>query len=586
MKWPYRTAPKLLALALGAVGCTQDVMLGSARWGTDAPADALGPRPVLLEPTLTAPDGPTVTSPNSLRHPYATESECRAIAYPDLSSLVDSMALIPRGTTRQARFTVTATGTSACQFFGRTPDERVGFDHCSVLEPGGFACDANTTSPYFKVTVAPDAVLEPGESAEVHFTIAAPVDVDGLTLLAARIDLELKDVARSVSGTPVLVRPTVVGATADRPHVFAFAAPPTTAIDRSSLDFGTITGVPFIETLRLRADPRLPADIAGFGFSAGCTGAATLVLESLPTSVAGSGLSLPIRIGPASPQADCHLEVRIAGGFVHFVPIEFEVRPELLPITEQATVTIPAAPEWLIVVDDSASMAGFESRIGDLLTSLRKRLQTSYPIKIRVAVTGATAASDGALPNILSHAPVPPGHVGGDRVEALAHAAARASSSMNESGLRDPLDALEILIVANEDDASPAPLPLYLAAIRSVEPSARMHVIRLPESPTQCDGATPVSPLTRIESLAAYTGGHVLSLCEDSATTIANVLAAPRPGESMMVWLDGLPKAGTDVRISSETCVEVLPAPMTRRLAFESTCLTPLTPVKVYYEPR
>ncbi|MBT9560827.1 MAG: hypothetical protein IV100_32685 [Myxococcales bacterium] len=581
-----RSASKWLALVLGAGGCTQDVVVGSTLWGPDGPTAPYAHGPVLLEPALTPPEAPTVEAPHALHHPYVVASECRAIAYPDLSSLLDSMALIPRGTTREARFTVTATGTSACQFLGRTADARVGFDHCSVLEPGGFECDAATASPYFAVKEAPDVVLEPGESADVLFTITAPAHVDGLTLLAARIDLELKDVARSGAGAPVLVRPVVVGATGDRPHVFAFAAPPTTALDRAALDFGTITGTPFIETLRLRADPRLPADIAGLGFSPDCAGAAELLLESLPASVEGSGLALPIRIGPGAPKGDCHLEIRIAGGSVHSVPIEFEVRPELLPIMEQTTVTLPAAPEWLVVVDDSASMAGFEGTIGALLTALRKELQMTYPTKIRIAVTGATAASDGALPDILTHAPVPPGHVGGDRVEALAHAAARAATSMSESGLRDPLDALEILIVANEDDASPAPLPLYLASIRGVEPGARVHVLRLPEAGAACDTTTPVPALARIESLALYTGGHVGSLCGTTPKAVAKTLAAPRPGESLMIWLDGLPLPGSDVRVTSEDCVEVLPAPTTRRLAFESSCLGPVTPVRVYYQPR
>ncbi len=549
--------------SLALLGCVDHVSLGEAPCpGCNAPAT---PSPANL---------PVVASPRPASTTAAgPRGNCDALAWPDPAGLAVLMAPLPPGAEAVVPFHVASVGGGTCRTTSRA---EAPMSHCVLREPHDLVCPGGP-SPFFTMDPSPAVDLPPGAQTVVYVRIHAPKKLEAAQLIAGRLELWLLDLAGNPDGSQRFVKARLATELPDGPSLWALATPPVTAVLPSGLVLAPGESAP----LRLGADPRIPA---AFDAATLHAGACLLTL----TSPLANGAALPTAtdfVVSASPDAapcEATVELRVANGRVHRVPVVVVGHSPVSPLTEALTVT-PTPKVVVLAVDDSASMAGLESRVKALGAALSARLRTEP------AAAFFVAGLSNPTPRPWDAQDLPVASADSPRLEASLDVLARLATEARpalDGGPASPLDppALELVLASNENDASPGDPLFYEAILRAT--GARVHAVIALESDLESGvpcGSAPAAGL-RPAALAHKLGGDVSSLCKGAFDAVSSSVAeAPLPS----VLLSTAPIPGSEVLIEGSGCAAVVTAGGSLRVAVEDAgCFAVGEAVSVTYSPR
>lgn len=227
---------------------------------------------------------------------------------------------------------------------------------------------------------------------------------------------------------------------------------------------------------------------------------------------------------------------------------------------------ITGSSDILVVIDDSASMAEEQARLGENFHAFTDVVAGAYAdFQIGVITTDVDVDDAGVLRGgVLT--PDTPGledaflaavTVGtdGSRYEQGYEAASLATATGQNPGFLRNTARLHLVILSDEDDQSPGKLPAYLDTLtdRAGAGGLTVHAI-VGDEPEGCaSGIGAASAGTRYLTAAVQTGGYTDSICSDDYSEILQrvgldvaglqdtfVLTELAESGTLTVWVDGV----------------------------------------------
>lgn len=506
-----------IVLAALVAGC------GVVPWEVSGPA----PDPEAAEPTTPILSGglpgwitggeSLVEIPEDLR-PDGTLSGCAGILYPGHNTTTGDTPVVPWGETSSVEIIVEVVGAGDCVLPGSAEGIRV--LACEVTEPHGYECGSQPAQRYEVDRASWGARLSPGDRSHIWLRFQAPTSSplpgNALSPWPARVEVLLRDPERQArGGASRLVR--AAGADPSMPDVQRIAAGGAIATVPAAIDFGTarIGCGPVVRPLRVVNPSLVPVLVADVWVSHLCPGVTLEQAPELPVTLA-PGDSLDVGLGfearGTTPEA-CFVTIVSDARTDPYHEIPVRAAGSFEPVHVQEYVQGGPLGDVLIVVDDSPSMAPWAPPALAAITALEQALEGT---DVRIMTTTTAAGHHGGAHVDPATVIKPAGPWLEQSLAAAWHAASHPGADhpgLSPSPLRESA-SLDVVVMTDEDDASPIPLvwPLLLHGLKG---TAAVELDRIRVHALTAGAPCTGQPWTGHPwpALAAQTGGVEGALC-------------------------------------------------------------------------